>query len=151
MARYNKIYAGPVTEPTPQVTEALAAAVLLPGIAAVLNGSGLFAVAGANTTEKVHIVQDNYLLLKGVTDTWASGDRAIGLEMLDEQFFNVVVPTGVSCVKGVTKLTTNASGKFIIATTGQRIIAIADETYNNTSGSDQLVRVRAAKAHLAAA
>lgn len=149
MARFNKIFAGPVTQVTPQVVEAPAAAATLPGLAVIYSGANL-AIAGANTNEKVYVAQDNYLTMKGVDDAWASGDRMIGLEMLDEQFFNVRVPTGVACVKGVTKLTTNGTGRFIIATTGQRVIAVADETYNNASGSDQLVRVRPAKSHLAA-
>ncbi|RZJ47433.1 MAG: hypothetical protein EON87_00940 [Brevundimonas sp.] len=150
MARFNKIYAGPVTEVTPQVQELPAAAATLPGLAVIMS-SGKFAIAGANTTEKVFISQDNYLVGEGVDTAVAIDDIVIGMELLDEQFFNVRVPTGVSVVKGVTKLTTNATGRFVIATTGQRIIAIPEETYNNTSGVDQLVRVRRATGHLAAA
>jgi hypothetical protein len=150
MARYNKIFAGPFTEATPQVQEAIGAAAILPGQAIVFNGSAQFAVAGASTVEKIFIAQDNYLILKGVDDAWASGDRVIGMEMLDEQFFNVRVPTGNNIAKGA-RLTTNATGKFVPVAAGNRVIAIAEEAYNNTSGSDQLVRVRAAKGHLAAA
>ncbi|OAB82857.1 hypothetical protein A4G21_10195 [Brucella intermedia] len=150
MARYNKIFAGPFTEATPQVQEGIAAAATLPGLAVVLNGTGGFAIAGASTNEKVFIAQDNYLVLKGVDDPWAAGDRMIGMEMLDEQFFNVRVPTGTNVAKGA-ELTTNATGHFVLTAAGGRIIAIAEEAYNNTTGSDQLVRVRAAKGHLAAA
>lgn len=150
MARFNKIYAGPVTEVTSQVQELPAAAATLPGLAVVMSG-GKFAIAGASTPEKVFVSQDNYLAGEGVDVAVAIDDIVIGMEMLDEQFFNVRVPTGVSVVKGVTKLTTSSTGRFIIATTGQRIIAIPEETYNNTSGVDQLVRVRRASGHLAAA
>ncbi|ASP79654.1 hypothetical protein GOA77_09495 [Sinorhizobium meliloti] len=150
MARYNKIFAGPVTERLPQVQEALAAAATLPGLAVVFNGSGHFAIAGASTVEKVFIAQDNYLQMKGVDEAWASGDTMIGMEMLDEQFFNVRVPTGNNIAKGA-RLTTNATGRFVPVAAGNRVIAIAEEAYNNTTGSDQLVRVRAAKGHLAAA
>lgn len=150
MARYNKIFAGPFTEAAPQVQEGIAAAATLPGLAVVFNSTGGFAIAGASTNEKVLIAQDNYLTLKGVDDAWPAGDRMIGMEMLDEQFFNVRVPTGQNITKGA-KLTTNATGRFIVAAADSRIIAIAEEAFNNTSGSDQLVRVRAAKGHLAAA
>lgn len=150
MARYNKIYAGPFNQATPQVQERLAAAATLPGLAVIESGASSFAIAGAATNEKVYISQDNYLALKGVDDAWAAGDTMIGMEMLDEQFFNVRVPTGQNIARGA-KLTTNATGRFVIATTGQRIIATAEEAFNNSSGSDQLVRVRAAKGHLAAA
>lgn len=149
MARYNKIYAGPVSETLPQVQERLCAASILPGTALVESGSA-FAQAGAASNAKLYIAQDNYLAMKGVDDAWAANDRIIGMEMLDEQFFNVRVPTGTNVTRGAA-LTTNASGKFVLATTGNRIVAFAEEAYNNTSGADQLVRARAAKGNLASA
>lgn len=149
MARYNKIYAGPVSEVLPQVQERICAAAILPGTALIESGAN-FAQAGANSNAKVYIAQDNYLAMKGVDDAWAANDRIIGMEMLDEQFFNVRVPTAVNVARGAA-LTTNAAGKFILAVTGNRIIAFAEEAYNNTSGSDQLVRARAAKGNLAVA
>lgn len=147
MARYNKIYAGPATQPTPQVQEAIAAADLLPGRIAVLNGSGQFALAGAATVGKIFVIQDNYLALKGVDDVWASGNRAIGMEMLDEQFFNVRVATGNDVAKGAA-LTPAANGELAIASVSDMVVAFAEESYNNTSGSGQLVRVRAAKGYM---
>lgn len=149
MARYNKIYAGPVSETLPQVQERLCAASILPGTALVESGSA-FAQAGAASNAKLYIAQDNYLAMKGVDDAWAANDRIIGMEMLDEQFFNVRVPTATNVTRGAA-LTTNASGKFVLATTGNRIVAFAEEAYNNTSGADQLVRARAAKGNLASA
>lgn len=147
MARFNKIYAGPVTEVTPQVQERICAASVLPGTAVIASGAD-FAQAGASTNAKVYIVQDNYLAQKGVDDAWPAGDRVIGMEMLDEQFFNVRVPTATNVTRDAA-LTTNAAGKFVLATTGNRVIAFAQEAYNNTSGVDQLVRVRASKSVLA--
>lgn len=149
MPRFNKIFAGPVTENTPQVQERLCAAAILPGTALVESGDS-FAQAGANSNAKLYVAQDNYLALKGVDDAWLANDRIIGMEMLDEQFFNVRVPTGTNVARGA-GLTTNAAGKFVLAATGNRIVAFAEEAYNNTSGADQLVRVRAAKGNLAAA
>lgn len=149
MARYNKIYAGPVSETLPQVQERLCAASILPGTALVESGSA-FAQAGAASNAKLYIAQDNYLAMKGVDDAWAANDRIIGMEMLDEQFFNVRVPTGTNVTRGAA-LTTSAAGKFVLATTGNRIVAFAEEAYNNTSGADQLVRARAAKGNLASA
>lgn len=149
MARYNVIACGPFTEATPQVQERVCATAVLPGTAVVESGAA-FAQAGANALTKVYIAQDNYLALKGVDDTWAANARIIGLEMLDEQFFNVRVPTGVNVARG-SQLTTHSSGKFTLATTGQRVIMIAEEAYNNASGADQLVRARVARNQLAAA
>lgn len=149
MARFNKIYAGPVTQVTPQVQERICAAAILPGTAMVESGAN-FAQAGANSGEKLYIAQDNYLALKGTDDAWPAGDTIIGMEALDEQFFNVRVPTGVNVARGA-KLTTNATGRFVLATTGQNVAVVAEEAFNNTSGSDQLVRVRIARRNAAVA
>lgn len=149
MARFNKIFAGPVTQVTPQVQERICAAAILPGTALVESGAN-FAQAGANSGEKLYIAQDNYLALKGTDDAWPAGDTIIGMEALDEQFFNVRVPTGVNVARGA-KLTTNATGRFVLATTGQNVAVVAEEAFNNTSGSDQLVRVRIARRNTAVA
>ncbi len=143
MARFNKIFAGPFTEATPQVQERVCATAVLPGTALVESGSS-FAQAGANAAGKIYIAQDNYLALKDVDTAWPANDRIIGMEPLDEQFFNVRVPTGTNITRGA-NLTTNASGKFVLATTGQNVKLVAEEAYNNTSGADQLVRARKAQ------
>lgn len=143
MARYNKIFAGPFTEATPQVQERICAAAILPGTALVESGSA-FAQAGANSSAKIYIAQDNYLALKDVDTAWPANDRIIGMEPLDEQFFNVRVPTAVNVTRGA-NLTTNAAGKFVLATAGQNVKMVAEEAYNNTSGADQLVRARKAQ------
>lgn len=143
MARFNKIFAGPFTEATPQVQERVCATAVLPGTALVESGSS-FAQAGANAAGKIYIAQDNYLALKDVDTPWPANDRVIGMEPLDEQFFNVRVPTGTNITRGA-NLTTNASGKFVLATTGQNVKLVAEEAYNNTSGADQLVRARKAQ------
>ena len=148
MARFNKIFAGPFTEATPQVQERILNGAYLPGTA-VIEASGNFAQAGANTNEKIYVLQDNYLAGKGVDDAYTSGDRGIGMEALDEQFFNVRVPTGVNVARGA-KLVTNAAGKFVLATSGQNIAFVAEEAFNNNTGSDQLVRARVARRNTAA-
>lgn len=145
MARYNKIYGGPVDEVKPQVHEAVCDAGALPGTA-VVRTSGKFVQANASTKGRMFVVQDNYLAMKGVDDAWPAGDRLVAMEMLDEQLFRVRVPTGTNITQDAA-LTINAAGKFVPATTGNYVVAHANETYNNTSGSDQLVSVRAAKGY----
>lgn len=143
MARYNKIFAGPVDQVKPQVQERICPTAILPGTALIENGTQ-FAQAGANAPTKFYIAQDNYLALKDTDTAWPANDRIIGMEPLDELFFNVRVPTGTNVARGA-NLTTSAAGKFVVATTGQRVMMIAEETYNNTSGADQLVRARKAQ------
>lgn len=150
MARYNTVYAGPATEVRPQVQEAPAAdADILPGNLIVRTG-GEFDNAGAATTGKIFVAQDNYLTGKGVDDAYAEGETVIGMEMLDEQFFNLRFPTGTNVTLDAA-ITPGANGKAALASTSDLVIGYAEEAYNNTSGSDQLVRVRAAKGYLTAA
>ncbi|TBE49195.1 hypothetical protein ELH06_08490 [Rhizobium ruizarguesonis] len=145
MARYNKIYGGPVEEVKPQVHEAICTTAVLPGTALVRT-SGAFVQANASSKGRMFVAQDNYLAMKGVDDAWLANDRIIGMELLDEQLFRVRVPTGTSITQDAA-LSVNAAGKFILATTGTFVVAFANETYNNTSGADQLVSVRAAKGY----
>lgn len=142
MARYNTIYAGPVSENLPQVRELPADVAILPGCAIVAT-AGEFALGTATTVGKIFVAQDNYITLKGVDNAYAVGERVLGLEMLDEQLYNVRIPTGVNVPFGAA-LTVGASGKWALQTSTRPTYAYAEEAYNNTSGSDQLIRVRAA-------
>lgn len=149
MARYNKIYAGPFTEAKPQVREALAAASTLPGCLVTINGAGKFALATAATVGKVFVAQDNYLTQKGVDTAWAADDTMIGMEILQEQLFNVRVATGNNVAVG-DALTPAANGLLAKASTSDLVVAYAEEAYNNTSGDSQLVRARCATGYLTA-
>lgn len=143
MARYNKIYAGPATEVTPQVEEAPANVALTPGMIVTRNGSGKFILhALAGGRGRFRVVQDNYLALEGVDTAIAADDTAIGLIPLDEQFFYVRVATGNNLVKG-DPLVSNGAGLLAKGSTqGHHILFWAEETYNNASGSSQLVLAR---------
>lgn len=143
MARFNKIFAGPASENLPQVQERICTTSVLPGTALIESGAN-FAQAGANAAVKIYIAQDNYLALKDVDTAWPANDRIVGMEPLDEQLFNVRVPTGVNVARG-SELAVHSSGKFTLATTGQNVKMIAEEAYNNASGADQLVRARRAQ------
>lgn len=149
MARYNKILRGPVDENKPQVRESICATAVLPGTALVISGAN-FAQAGANVADVFYLAQDNYLALKGVDDAWPAGDRVIGIHPQDDEVYAVRVPTGQNIAAG-DNLTTSAAGKFVKATTGQRTCFYALESYNNTSGADQLVNARVANTNLPAA
>lgn len=151
MARYNKIYLGPVEKVKPQVKELLAAAALKPGRLAVIS-SGKFALAGATTVGKVWLIQDNYLALKGVDDDWAQDSLAIGIELDDQSLYAARIANGVNVSAIGTALTPAANGTLAIASTSDLIVAYSEEVYNNNSGSEQLLRVRpAAQSYLSAA
>lgn len=142
MARYNKIFAGPTFENRPQTTELQASATILPGCAIVVS-SGKFALAGASTVGKVWVAQDNYLTMKTVDNAYASDDVCIGLELLPDQLYNVLLATSNDVKRG-DALTTAANGLWTKSAAGKQVHAYADEDYNNATGSSQLIRVRPA-------
>lgn len=141
MARYNKIFLGPVDKNKPQVRELLGDVALKPGRLVVIS-SGKWALAAATTVGKVWLVQDNYLALKGVDDDWLDEDRVIGIEMEDDCLYAARIANGVNITAIGTALTPGATGTLAIASTGDLIVAYSEEVYNNNSGSEQLLRVR---------
>lgn len=145
MARYNKIFGGPASETLPQAHEALCDTAVLPGTMTVRT-AGKFVPATASSKGRLFIVQDRYLAMKGVDDAWPAGDRIVCLDMIDEQVFRARVPTGTNIVQDAA-LSVDANGKLIPATSGTWVVAFATESFNNTTGSDQLVSVRAAKGY----
>lgn len=143
MARFNKIFLGPVEKNHPQVKELLGDVALKPGRLVVIS-SGKWALAAATTVGKVWLVQDNYLALKGVDDDWLDEDRVVALEMLPEFIYAARIANGVNITAIGAPLTPGATGTLAIASTSDLVVAYADEVYNNNSGSEQLIRIRPA-------
>lgn len=143
MARYNKIFLGPVEKNKPQVRELLASVALKPGRLAVIS-SGKWALAGATTVGKVWLIEDNYLALKTVDTDWAQDSMAIGLEMQADELYAARIANGVNITAIGTALTPAANGTLGIASTSDLIVAYSEEVYNNNSGSEQLLRIRPA-------
>jgi hypothetical protein len=143
MARYNKIFLGPVEKTKPQVKELLAAAALKPGRIVVIT-AGKFALAAATTIGKVWLVQDNYLAMKSVDTDWAQDSTAIGIEMQDDHLYAARIATGVNVTAIGTPLTPGANGTLAIAALSDLVVAYSDEVYNNNTGSEQLIRIRPA-------
>jgi hypothetical protein len=151
MARYNKIFLGPVEKNKPQVRELPAAdSDLTPGNLLVIV-SGEFDNAAATTVGKVWIAQDNYLAMKGVDTDYATDDVVIGMELLPEMLYAGRIANGVNISAIGTALTPAAGGLLAIASTSDKVIGYAEEVYNNTSGSEQLIRFRASQSYLSAA
>lgn len=143
MARYNKIFLGPFEKPKPQVRELIGDVALKPGRLVVIS-SGKWALAGAATVGKVWLVQDNYLQLKGVDTDWDDEATVIGIEMEDDSLYAARIANGVNITAIGLPLTPGANGTLAIAALSDLVVAYSDEVYNNNSGSEQLLRVRAA-------
>ena len=123
---------------------------LTPGNLLVIT-SGKFDNAGASAVGKVWICQDNYLAQKGVDTDYASGDTCIGMELLPDQLYAGRIANGVNISAIGTALTPAAGGLLAIASTSDKVIGYAEEVYNNTSGSEQLIRFRPSQGYLTAA
>ena len=143
MARFNKIFLGPVDDNKPQVKELLGDVALKPGRLVVVS-SGKWALAAATTVGKVWLVQDNYLAMKGVDDDWLDEDRVVALEMSGDNILAARIANGVNITAIGTPLTPGATGTLAIASTSDLIVAYSDEVYNNDSGSEQLLKIRPA-------
>lgn len=143
MGRYSRIHLGPARKNDPQVLELAAAAEIKPGSLLVIT-AGEFALAAATTVGKVWLAQENYLSQRSVDTVYAADERVLGLEMQDDTLYAAIIATGVNVTAIGAALTPAASGKLALASTGDLIVAYADEVYNNDTGSDQLIRIRPA-------
>ena len=148
MARFNKIYAGPVSELLPQVAEKQAAESILPGSVVAINADDEFELHGtAGGRGAYFVAQDNYLILAGVDTPVAAGDVVIGMRPLDEQFFNVRVAAG-TYVQGDT-LSSAGDGTLAASGAGDEILFYSEESV--TLDEADLLRVRVATGSVAAA
>lgn len=151
MARYNKIFLGPVEKTLPQVMELTAAdGDISPGNLLVV-ASGEFDNAAATTVGKVWIAQDNYLAMKTVDDDYLDGDRVIGMELLPDMLYAGRIANGVNITAIGTPLTPAAGGLLAIASTSDKIVGYSEEVYNNNTGAEQLIRFRPSQSYLSAA
>lgn len=144
MARYNKIFAGPVTENTPQVEELPCNVALTPGQIILASAGKFIAHATAGARGRIRVLQDNYLALEGPDVQVAANDIGCGLIPLDEQLFYVRVATGNNVPKGG-PLVSNGAGLLANGvTSGHQILFWAEEAFNNNTGASQLVLARPA-------
>lgn len=142
--RFNKIFAGPVTEVLPQVVEASAGvADIKPGQVLTLV-SGEFDQAGAATLTQLFVAQDNYLAMLGTNDVYLDGETTPGIVPLDNQLLNCRFAASAALTKGdAVALAANGLLRKLPATTGAYIvIGYADETVTLGSGGEDLIRVR---------
>lgn len=148
MARYNRIYAGPVSETLPQVVEKLAAADITPGsVAQISTDDEIVAHGTAGGRGAYFVVQEDYLTLSSVDTDIAEGSIAIGMRPLDEQFFNVRVAAG-TYVQGA-ELASAGDGTLVAATSGDEVLFYSEES--TTLDDPDLLRARVATGAVPAA
>ena len=152
MGRYSKIILGPARKNDPQVTEAEAAEAIKPGCFVTMDANGRFALAD-DTSGRVYLAQENYLMLKGVDLDYSAyaagppvvrGDIVMGLEPQDDVLYAARLADGEDVTAVGTALALAGDGELAVATTGDVVIAHADEVFNNDTGESALIRIRPA-------
>ena len=142
MARHNLIFAGPFTEATPQIKEGAAGAAIMPGsviVGSIVAGVFTFNLAAPGATGQLFVAREDTHTTSPVTKAIAVGDNVQGINLMDEQFLNILLPTGVNVAEG-DALYLAAGGK--VSKVAGRLVGYAEETFNNTTDADQLIRVR---------
>lgn len=143
MARHGTIFAGPIEKTQPQSEDFDVDVATTPGTICTLNtdqelvahatqgGRGSFFIVGEQTTTQSDVETDI-----------PANETATAFYPQQDCFYHVLVETGTNMTREVTQLTSNGSGVLEVAASGDEVLFIASETYNNTSGSNQLVLVR---------
>lgn len=143
MARYGTIFAGPVQKTMPQTLERTVDVATAPGSLVTINATDEFVVHGTQGVRGSFFILSESTITQDDTDTNIPVDNT-GIGFYPEMgcFFHVLVETATDMTAEVTLLTSNGSGVLEVATTGDEVLFVAAETYNNTTGSNQLVLVR---------
>lgn len=143
MARHTKILLGPTRKNDPQVYEALAGQEILPGTFISIGLGDTFVPLIENDLPR--LAQENYLALRGTDVPYKTGDRVIGLELQRDVIYAGRLAVGENVLRAGAPLTVNGDGHLISGDAeGVRIVAYADEAYNNDTGSTQLISIRPA-------
>ena len=150
MARYGTIFAGGIEKTMPPSVNRDADVALAPGTIVTLNPDGEFiAHASQGVRGSFFILAEGYLTQDDTDTNIPANGTGVGYYPLDDKFFYVLVETATSVVDEVTLLTSNGAGVLEIAASGDEVLFVAAETYNNTTGANQLVAVRPYKGSVA--
>lgn len=149
MARKNVIWAGPFNEYQPQTVEGTLSAASLPGTFVRRGASNALTVgASALGAEAVYyILAEGYLdgLGQDLDTNVATNTTAEAYQIQERINYNALLANGQNITAVDTPLTVNATGQLQIATVGTHfIVGYANEIFNNSTGSPQLINIRKA-------
>ncbi|MFU7837949.1 hypothetical protein BI322_03810 [Klebsiella oxytoca] len=118
----------------------LAAAALLPGTAAVINSSGLFAQAAA-LTGRLYIIDCAYHQGLGIRDAVPAGDSAVGNYVEEGRELALLCAPGAYKKDSPIKLGT--AGQFTLATSDtDSVIGYSQDEYTIAASTTDYIRVR---------
>lgn len=127
----------------------LAATALLPGTAAVINSSGLFAQAAA-LTGRLYIIDCAYHQGLGIRDAVPAGDSAVGNYVEEGRELALLCAPGAYKKDSPIKLGSN--GQFTLATDDtDSVIGYSQDEYTIAASTTDFIRVRMRVGTVAAA
>lgn len=127
----------------------LAAAALLPGTAAVINSSGLFAQAAA-LTGRLYIIDCAYHQGLGIRDVVPAGDSAVGNYVEEGRELALLCAPGAYKKDSPIKLGSN--GQFTLATADtDSVIGYSQDEFTIAASTTEFIRVRMRVGTVAAA
>lgn len=127
----------------------LAAAALLPGTAAVINSSGLFAQAAA-LTGRLYIIDCAYHQGLGIRDAVPAGDSAVGNYVEEGRELALLCAPGAYKKDSPIKLGSN--GQFTLATADtDSVIGYSQDEFTIAASTTEFIRVRMRVGTVAAA
>lgn len=141
MARYNKVYLGPADENVVQTIEGTMASDQAPGAIVIRSGSNLAPHGTAGEGGEVFVLDHDYLGGRNIDQLVESGNTGMAIRPQDSQELAALVATGNDVTAG-DPLTSSGSGTLAIAAAGEVVLFYAQESFNNDTGSDALIRVR---------
>lgn len=139
MQRYNRIGAGPYTEATNQLKEALLSVDAMPGTLVQLVDDQ-FAPADPESPATLYALREDQLRGQGTYGLLKAGERVAAYRLLNESTINLPVAAESALTRG-TPLTLGLGGELVEAEEGQHVVASSNETYYNVTGERQLVQV----------
>ena len=143
MARYGTVFAGAVQKTMPASIERAVDAATAPGTIVTINATDEFIPHASQGLRGSFFILSENTITQDDTDTNIPANQTgIGYYPALDCFYHVLVETGTNMTAEVTQLTSNGAGVLEVAAVGDEILFIAAETYNNTTGSNQLVLVR---------
>lgn len=127
----------------------LAATALLPGTAAVINSSGLFAQAAA-LTGRLYIIDCAYHQGLGIRDAVPAGDSAVGNYVEEGRELALLCAPGAYKKDSPIKLGSN--GQFTLATADtDSVIGYSQDEFTIAASTTEFIRVRMRVGTVAAA
>lgn len=143
MGRHNKIFRGPVEMDRPYSEERVVTADTAPGTLVIVNNTTDQFVPhnDAGGRGSFFVLNEDFISQQDTDTNIRAGDIGVAYYPYEKYRFAALLATGNNVSRGQA-LASNGTGQLRVAQAGEEVLFYAMETYNNDTGSNQLLRVR---------